>query len=215
MVKPQNPLYLTALTVIAIILIHLWLIVPSFLYGNPMTTRNDENVIIDSLLFQAANNISVDNESIINNLYNAIRYAETGHLKGQDKWIRTEARGSGSSAYGPVQINKAALTGIGYDDVGFSPEVDKWIQEKYIPQMDLFLKHGGADMTKGMERYGYGGRGDFAPEDTLMYNLMAKDLMDFEYKRAGGDLDKFIEAWRGESEKEDPEYYKKVKSKFK
>ena len=210
MVKPNSPLYLTTLKVIANILIRLWLVI-----GILMATKNDENAIIDSLLFQADNNISVDDESIINNLYNAISYAETGHLKGQDKWIRTEARGSDSSAYGPVQINKAALTGIGYDDVGFSPEVDKWIQDRYIPQMDLFLKHGGDDMTKGMERYDYGGRGDFTPEDTLMYNLMAKDLMDFEYKRAGGDLDKFIKAWRGESEKEDPEYYTKVKSKFK
>tara|TARA_R100001530_G_scaffold130057_1_gene100745 strand:+ start:52 stop:666 length:615 start_codon:yes stop_codon:yes gene_type:complete len=177
-------------------------------------SSNDNEVLVDSLIFQANEGISVNNQDPIENLYNAIRFAETGHLEEEEKWIRTQAKGTGSSAYGPVQINKAALTGPGYEDVGFSPEVDKWIQEKYIPQMDLFLKYGGEDMEEGMERYDYGGKGDFTPEDTLMYNLMSKDLMDFEYKRAGGDLDKFIESWRGVSEKEDPEYYEKVKSKF-
>ena len=43
MVNPQNPLYLTALTVIANILIHLWLILPCSLYGKemPMANKND------------------------------------------------------------------------------------------------------------------------------------------------------------------------------
>ena len=181
---------------------------------NPEQT-NDNSAIIDSLLFQANEGIPVDGKSEIDNLYNAIRFAETGHLEGKDKWIRTQAKGTGSSAYGPVQINKAALTGPGYSDVGFSPEVDEWIQNKYIPQMDLFLKYGGEDMKEGMERYDYGGRGDFTEEDTLMYNLMAKKLMGFEYDRVGGDLDKFISAWRGESEEQDPDYYEKVRSRIK
>ena len=72
-------------------------------------------------------------------LYDAIAHAETGHLN--DPYIRTQARGTGSSAYGPVQINKAALTGPGYADVGFSEDEDKWIKERYLPQMDLFLKY--------------------------------------------------------------------------
>ena len=143
-------------------------------------------------------------------LYSAIEQAETGHLEGDDKWIRTQVKGSGSSAYGPVQINKSALTGIGYDDVGFSEEEHNWIQNTYLPQMDLFLEHGGEDMTPGNERYDYGGKGDFTEDDRDMYKNVANKLMNFEYKRVGGDMNKFIHAWRGESEEEDPRYYNVV-----
>ena len=145
------------------------------------------------------------------NLYNAIQQAETGHLKGDDQWIRTQAKGTGSSAYGPVQINKAALTGVGYKDVGFSDEEDYWIQNTYIPQMDLFLKYGGDDMVEGMERYDYGGKGDFTEDDRAMYENVANKLMNFEYDRVGGDMDKFIHAWRGETEEHDPRYYETVR----
>ena len=149
----------------------------------------------------------------IDDLYKAIAYAETGHL--DDPYIRTQARGTGSSAYGPVQINKAALTGPGYEDVGFSSELDNWIQNTYLPQMDLFLQYGGDDMVEGMERYDYGQKGDFTEEDSLLYNLMAKQLMQFEYDRVGQDLNKFIEAWRGESELKDPPYYERVRKGLK
>ena len=148
-------------------------------------------------------------------LYDAIAHAETGHLN--DPYIRTQARGTGSSAYGPVQINKAALTGPGYADVGFSEDEDKWIKERYLPQMDLFLQYGGDDMQPGMERYDYGGVGDFNKEDRKMYNKMAKKLMKFEFNRVfkrGGKLDDFIQAWRGESKEKDPRYYKEVKDKY-
>ena len=147
-------------------------------------------------------------------LYKALEYAETGHLEGDDKWIRTQARGAGSSAYGPVQINKAALTGPGYQDIGFDEDEHNWIQNRYIPQMDLFLDYGGDDMVEGMERYDYGGRGDFTVDDRDMYNRMAKKLIAFEYKRNKGDLDSFIQSYRGKSEEEDPEYYKKVRDQL-
>lgn len=153
--------------------------------------------------------------SEIDNLYKAIAFAETGHL--QDPYIRTQARGTGSSAYGPVQINKAALTGPGYGDVGFTPEEDKFIKEKYLPQMNLFLKYGGEDMVPGMERYDYGGAGDFTKEDKVLYDNMAKKLMKFEYDRVmkrGGTLDDFIFAWRGETKDKDPRYYDEVKDRF-
>ena len=149
------------------------------------------------------------------NLYNAIAHAETGHL--EDPYIRTQARGTGSSAYGPVQINKAALTGPGYKDVGFTPAESQWIQDTYIPQMDLFLQYGGSDMKPGMERYDYGAKGDFSASDRIMYDNMAKKLMKFEYDRVmrgGGDIDDFIYAWRGETKEKDPRYYETVKDKY-
>ena len=154
------------------------------------------------------------------NLYNAIAHAETGHLQGDDRWIRTTASNTpgGSSAYGPVQINKAALTGPGYGDVGFSPEEHDWIQNVYLPQMDLFLQYGNEPNKEGYDpRYDYGGRGDFTDSDKEMYDKMAKKLMKFEYDRVirgGGDIDDFIHAWRGESKEKDPRYYETVKDKY-
>jgi hypothetical protein len=191
-----------------------------------MTENNYNNNSLPDLR-QPINNITdEDNPKDYNqmryatdDLYNALQHAETGHLEGDDKWVRTEARGTGSSAYGPVQINKAMLTGVGYGDVGFSPEEHNWIQNTYIPQMDKFLQYGGGDMVEGMERYDYSdkpgrGRGDFTEDDRVMYDSMAKKLMKFEYDRAGGDMDKFIHAWRGETEDVDPEYYEKVRGRL-
>ena len=148
----------------------------------------------------------------VDSLYNAVKLAETGHLSDEDSWIRTQATGTGSSAYGPVQINRAALTSEYYNDIGFSPEVDKWIQDKYIPQMDLFLEYGGSDMIPGMERYDYGARGDFTVEDREMYEKMAKKLISHQYTQdAKSNLNEFITSWRGRTEEQDPRYYEEVR----
>ena len=146
-----------------------------------------------------------------NDLYKALQFAETGHLEGDEKWIRTQAKGTKSSAFGPVQITKSALSGIGYDDVGFSKEQDEWIQNEYIPQADKMLQYGGDDMVEGMEKFDYGGPGDFKVEDRKMYESVAKKLIEFEWDRSGHDINKFIKAWRGVDESKDERYYKKVK----
>ena len=80
----------------------------------------------------------------LEDLYSAIAYAETGHLK--DPYIRTQARGTGSSAYGPVQINKAALTGPGYKDIGFTREEDKFIKEKISQKWSEIAQNEGVKM---------------------------------------------------------------------
>jgi len=141
-------------------------------------------------------------------LYTAIAEAETGSF--DDPWIRTVAKGSGSSAFGPVQMTKGILSGPGYSDIGFTEEEDAFIQNVLIPQANLFLKYGGDDMIEGMERYDYGGPGDFTPADTSMYKQVAKKVMAYEFgpMRAKGDVDTFIQNWRGKSEEDDPRYYK-------
>ena len=98
----------------------------------------------DQLVAEQVDNRNVIDSSInpADRLYDAIMGAEhrEGFFKSllqpnYDPWIRTKAKGTGSSAYGPLQINKAMLSGIGYGDVGFDEAEDKWIQEKYLPQM--------------------------------------------------------------------------------
>ena len=52
MVNPYSPLYLTALTVIANILIHLWLIVPTSLHGKEIYMAISKNLLED-LMYQS------------------------------------------------------------------------------------------------------------------------------------------------------------------
>tara|TARA_R100000234_G_scaffold112474_1_gene86162 strand:+ start:800 stop:1360 length:561 start_codon:yes stop_codon:yes gene_type:complete len=153
----------------------------------------------------------------IDDLYLGIEEAETGNLNpGMARYIRTKKIGSGSSAFGPVQMTKAILSGPGYSDMKFTDEEDSFVKNVLIPQADNFLKYGGDDMIEGMERYDYGGPGDFTPADTSMYKQVAKKVMAYEFgpMRAKGDVDTFIQNWRGESEEEDPRYYKAVRSKL-
>jgi hypothetical protein len=154
----------------------------------------------------------------IEDLVKAISFAETGHLK-NDPYIRTQVTGSGSSAFGPLQITKSALTGPGYDDIGFSPMIDEWIQDFYLPQRQLSLDYGGIDMVPGMERHDYGGKGDFKEEDKALYDIMGKSLIEHIYESVGYNLDEFINTWRFGTDKSkwgsDPKYSKKVKSKLK
>ena len=151
-------------------------------------------------------------EISIDRLYKGIEQAETGHLNpGMDRYIRTTKKDSGSSAFGPVQMTKGILSGPGYLDIGFTEEEDSFIQNVFIPQANKFLKYGGKDMVEGMERFDYGGPGDFTPADTSMYKQVAKKLMTFEFNRADKDVDTFIQNWRGATEEEDPRYYKEVR----
>ena len=90
MVNPQNPLYLTALTVIANILIHLWLILPCSLYGKemPMAT-NDSQSLLDSLLFTAENKWGIDKEQILENM-NKIAFHESKNVVNAVQKIKPE-----------------------------------------------------------------------------------------------------------------------------
>ena len=161
----------------------------------------------------------------IDELYAGIEEAETGHLNpGMDRYIRTSASTEGSSAFGPVQMPKKILIGPGYSDMKFTKEEDSFIQKVLIPQANKFLKYGNEPKLEGYDiKYDYSdkdipgsGVGDFTPADTTMYKQVAKKVMAYEFgpMRADGDVDTFIQNWRGESEEDDPRYYEAVRSKL-
>ena len=163
-------------------------------------------------------------EGIGKNLYKALLGAEhQGYLEkeGYNPWIRTKATGTGSSAFGPVQLtggkgSMMANVAGGYSDIGATPEELEWIKSKYLPQASNFLQYGGEDMQEGMERFDYGGTGDFGAQDKIMYEKVAKKIMEHEFMRTGGDrnIDKFIEAWRGKPSKDDSEYFDLIKEEM-
>ena len=148
------------------------------------------------------------------NLYNAFAKAETGAYN--NPWIRTKVSGSGSSAFGPVQLtggssSMMANIASGNANIGATDEELDWIKNTYLPQGSNFLKYGGDDMVSGYERYDYGGAGDFTDTDKNMYENVSKKIMESEYNRLGGDLDLFIDEWRGA---DDPEYKELVKDQL-
>jgi hypothetical protein len=155
-------------------------------------------------------------------LYGAIQGAEhQGFLgkEGYSPWIRTKVKGSGSTAFGPLQLtggggSMLANVARGGADIGTTSKEMDWIKGTYLPQAQKFIDYGGKDMIPGMERYDYGMTGDFTDKDKLMYENISKKLIGFEFKRAGGDMGKFIESWRGKSRKDDPEYYSFIESKM-
>ena len=58
MVRPRNPLYLTALTVIAYIMFRLWLVI------GVLMSNNTSQSLLDSLLFIAEQNWGIDSKEI-------------------------------------------------------------------------------------------------------------------------------------------------------
>lgn len=141
----------------------------------------------------------------IDSLYNAVMNAEhRGKLNSPfyDPWIRTTARGSGSNAYGPVQVlsntlGSMPMTKEGNPMINYSDEELEFI-ERYKQQGAEFYKHG---MNEGKiddynPDYDYGGKGwGFNDADKALYESAVKKLMKYEYNRAG-DLDTFIKNWR-------------------
>lgn len=154
---------------------------------------------------------------IIENLYKTLRKVEMGvyeNPKSSDfdpnaPWMRTKFQPKGgSTAYGPLQLTGAKNSMLqnivsGYNKAGATQEEIDWIDSVMLPQAESFRLFGGKDMIPGMERYDYGGMGDFDltnPTDTTMYNSIAKKLIKDQYnvasKYPGDRLENFLNLWR-------------------
>ena len=178
----------------------------------------------------------------IDNIYNAIAYAETGSFS--NPWIRTTASKTGSSAYGPVQMTGSLLDENlprydasdpyvgGKSMIKFSPEEELFL-DKYGNQASDFLFFGNDPTRKKSinpktgssysENLDYtnkllmggtsGGEGySWSDDEKLIYESVAKKMMTYKLNKFDGNIDKFIEDWRGKSEADDLEYYEKVRS---
>jgi hypothetical protein len=119
----------------------------------------------------------------------------------------------GSSAYGPVQINK--VTAKDYTTRYPNKFKDqKDYTDKYNAQGGNLLKYGREPNKKGYDaRYDYGGKGDLsAPEYHKPYKKMATTMMrqmDHELKSSNpkSGVKELVKRWRGKSEQDDPRYY--------
>jgi len=102
--------------------------------------------------------------------------------------IRTTAKGSGSSAYGDVQLTGTMLKNLttpGVRRFYDIENVDVAFHKNLLTQSENFLKYGGDDMVKGFERYDYGQSGDLSSDDNQKkYKTLALKILEGEYRRA-------------------------------
>lgn len=155
---------------------------------------------------------------IIDNLVKTVRFSEMDVYEDTlssdyDKnapWIRTKYNPpgpEGSSAYGWAGLTggkNSMMERVGNKiaNVGASSQEIDWINQTFIPQADSSLLYGGLDMIPGMERFDYGGVGNFDltnPTDTTMYNSIARKLIEDQYKSSlnypGDNIENFLNMW--------------------
>lgn len=147
-------------------------------------------------------------EANMGSLYDAIAQAETGSFN--DPWIRTTyAPPRGSSAFGPVQITGTKAKDYAARNI-LSKESQQFVNDTYGPLTDTFLKYGKEPDMEGYDSaYDYGGSGFFLNENREAYNKMAEEMLAYDFQKGNGDVDAFIESWRGVSN--DERYNKEVK----
>ena len=153
----------------------------------------------------------------LNNLYEALSYAETGGER--NPWIRTNYQPpEGSSAFGPVQITKGLLENAIKNKL-LSDDAIKFSNDVLLPMQSNMLKYGGGDMKPGYEMYDYGGTGGFKPEEySKEYKNLSKELIKWHIEKSEGDIDKFLTLWKSGSldgKAPDEGYIKRFKSKYK
>jgi len=168
-------------------------------------------------------------EKDIEKLYNSFMNAETGNLKGINKFIRTKANlaEGGSSAYGPVQ-----MTGTLVRDMLERKVVPKHLEDyanKFLEQSEKFLIHGNEeDKSWYKSKYGYGGEGDLTSvEDQEKYKELAKSILSYHWKNAQAQqrgpwkdpVNTIIHAWRfgpssEKGETDDQNFWNRFKKSF-
>jgi len=147
----------------------------------------------------------------VQNLFSAVANAETGAFK--DPFIRTVANKvpGGSSAYGPLQVTGTLASDYlnRFRNLFDHNEVD--YLKKFTNQAGLFLRHGNmkGKLPDYNPAFDYGGSGILnSPQDKSMYTNVFNKVLGHSYtNRAGGNLNNFLDMWRGKLE---PSYNNKV-----
>jgi len=170
------------------------------------------------------------NENNIDKLYDSFVDAETGHLEGIKKFIRTEDSEApgGSSAYGPAQITGTLVRDM-LENRRIIPEHLKGYANRFLEQSEKFLKYGNEKGIYGYEKkYDYGGEGDLtSAEDQEKYKELAKSILAHHWENAQAKqrlpwedpLNTIIHAWRfgpssEKGEADDQDYWDRFKESF-
>lgn len=148
----------------------------------------------------------------IDKMYAGIEHAETGSVS--NPYIRTQANKApgGSTAFGPVQVTYKLAQGAAKNGY-LSPESQQFYHEVMLPRYEQMLKNGNnqGKIHDYNPIFDYGGTANFDPtQHAQQYQQFAKEIMSGVAKESGGNEHRFVELWRGKSQSQDPQYYKKV-----
>ena len=161
----------------------------------------DWRKVTDKLVQSATQNIV--NDKIIDLLYKGLSSAETGApYDAKNPFIRTRAEGTGSSAYGPLQMTGgegSMMSNIYHDPhlanrMGITEDENYYIQQ-YLEQASQFLEPVSDEVGS---TYGYGGSGTLhSKADQEMYQNISRKIIDYEFnQQAGGDTSLFLKNWK-------------------
>ncbi len=156
--------------------------------------------------------------------YNAIADAEHRNRPGS-RFIRAlHAGGSGTTAYGPVQLNRQYLqdfTKGGRYASALKDDATRNYVTNLERQAQLFAQHGNTGgkskgYSKEFDYINKGGTGTGimggTPSQQEQYKKAAIEMMKHRVnKEFGGDWNKYLVKHRGRTEQQDPEYYKAYK----
>jgi hypothetical protein len=132
--------------------------------------------------------------------------------------IRTGGGDGSSSAYGPYQITRNLARGLVKNHPTlFAPIKD--FANDFVAQGSQFLKAQNKDKVHGLK-----GKGTlYGPEyhddhmrlgDLAIQGLAKEKKINYKDGLTPRELDTMVQTWRGVSEREDPEYYKIVRSHY-
>ena len=165
-------------------------------------------IVTDRLVQSATQNVA--NDELLDRLYGGLSNAETNmaYLESQgitDPFIRTLVEGSGSSAYGPLQMTggKGSMMANVLGDTGLQKKLKLTEGEvdyirKFREQGQLFLDYGGIDMQPGFEQYDYGMSGTLSSKkDKKLYEDVSRKILDYQFNvQAKGDPMVFLKDWK-------------------
>lgn len=177
--------------------------------------------------------------NVMDDIYSKVSLAETRGLRDKEEggqwWRRTlePETPTGSSAFGPVQITRDLFADFKEraSQFGMPKEVMDSL-EFFIMQGDKFLEYGNEPNKEGYDpAFDYSvkgdnyGRGYFSGTEEANailekyggaeklkkdYSTIAKTAMKYFLDQYGGDMERFVERWRGKTRKENPKYYETI-----
>jgi len=154
--------------------------------------------------------------------HNRITTIETGNL--EDTFIRTQVNGSGSSAYGPVQITRGLIAGYLKNKPKLFNEAELGAMNELAERQRISLKIGGSDLPRYqrggsehaqakvwaarynyddvatfLEAFDYGGDFGLAGDAQfeLDYESFSRKMLQDTLKRAGNDEIEAASRWHG------------------
>lgn len=164
-------------------------------------------------LYNNSGNNPVWEQKLEDIIYAGIAHAETGSE--DNPWIRTKAKGSYSSAFGPAQLTSSLAKEYKKKKDLFAEDEHKFL-DHFIDETEKFLQHD--DGLVKDSSYGYGGSGNVirSEKDKLLYDGVVKKILSDIYKKNKGNLNKVWREWRfGGKGKNNPKNVdKSYKEKF-